>query len=388
MKIGRSILLLLVFSGLGATGWAVYQRLQVTSDDAPKQERQTKPVPVEVTAVVSERIELIRTFTGTLNAHREFVVAPKVGGRIEQINVSLSDPVTRGQLVAKLDDAEVQQALTQAEADLAVARAKYAEAQSLLEVARRELTRMEKLKNRGVSSESEQDTAIANSLVREAHLQVTKAQVTRSVSEVESAKIRLNYTNISAAWQGDSDQRIVAERFVDEGESVSANQPLLRIIELDKLVAVFFVTERDYGLLQLGQKVKLQTDAYPTETFHADLVRIAPAFNETTRQARVELQVSNQDLRLKPGMFVQANVVLNSADDATVVPESALTTRDSQFGVFVLNTDKTSVRWQPVQPGIKQGRKIQVLELEDAREVVTLGQQLLDDGSAVIVYQE
>ena len=388
MKFGRIVFTTLVLTGLCMVGWGVYQRLQTVSEEAPKRDRESKPVPVEVTPVVRERIELIRSFTGTLNANRAFLVASKVGGRIEEINVSLSDPVTRGQLVVTLDNAEYEQALTQAEADLAVSRANYAEAQSLLEVAKRELSRIEKLKSRGVSSESEQDNAIANNLARQAHLKVTSAQVTRSASQVESAKIRLDYSNVRASWQGDSDTRIVAERFVDQGESVAANQPLLRIIELDKLVAVFFVTERDYGLLQLGQIVKLQTDAYPDETFSAKIVRIAPAFDETTRQARVELRVDNQDLRLKPGMFVRANVVLKSDNNATVVPESALVVRDGKSGVFVLNTDQNSVSWQSVRPGIKQDRKMQVFDLQEAASVVTLGQQLLDDGSAVIVYQE
>ena len=101
----------------------------------------------------------MRTFSGSLQAHAEFVVAPKVSGRVERLDVDLADSVTRGQLVARLDNDEYVQALRQAQADLAVAKANLAEAESLLKIAQRELQRIDKLRQRGVSSESQVDTA-------------------------------------------------------------------------------------------------------------------------------------------------------------------------------------------------------------------------------------
>ena len=159
--------------------------------------------------------------------------------------------------MARLDNAEYRQALTQAEADLAVARANLGEAESLLKIADRELSRIETLSSRGVSSESERDTARASQLARAAHLEVTRAQVTRAAAAVETARIRLGYSTVTASWSGGNNQRIVAERFFDEGQTVAANEPLLRIVELDPVMAVFYVTERDYGLLGAGQIVSL-----------------------------------------------------------------------------------------------------------------------------------
>ncbi len=366
-------------------GWFIYQRLMETGQKSNQQERTLQPVPVEAVAVMQGGIERHRSFSGTLQAQAEMVVSPKVGGRVEQLDVDLADFVSRDQVVARLDNAEYVQAVRQVEADLAVARANLAEAQSLLKIAERELERIDKLSQRGVSSESQRDAAKADQLAKQAHVEVTKAQVTRAESALESSRIRLGYTVVTASWRGDSEQRVVAERYVDEGETVSANTPLLRIVELNPITVVFFVTERDYALLQHGQLASLTTDAYPGESFTGQIVRISPVFRESTRQAQVEMRVKNPLLRLKPGMFVRVTVTLGRADDVTIIPEQALVTRDGNSGVFVVSADGKTVIWRLVKVGIQQGDRVQVIGEGLSGQVVTLGQQLLDDGSAVRV---
>ncbi len=132
----------------------------------------------------------------------------------------------------------------------------------------------------------------------------------------------------------------------------------------------------------------LRTDAYPGETFEGRIARIAPVFRESTRQARVEVWLDNPGLRLKPGMFVRAEVVLDRVAEATIVPEQALVRRDGRDGVFVLNADGKSVSWREVTVGIRYGGQVQVQGEDLGVHVVTLGQQLLDDGSAVSVESE
>jgi RND family efflux transporter MFP subunit len=385
MRPKGSLVVALILTAAAVLAWLVVQRLQDLDRTPRRGAGSASPIPVEVAPVQRGPVELRRAFTGTLEAHAEFVVAPKVSGRIEQITVDLADTVRRGQRAAKLDDDEYVQAVAQAEADLAVATANLGEAESLLQIAERELRRIDKLRERGVSSESQRDAAKADELAKQAHVVVSRAQVKRAEAALETARIRLGYTEVTAGWQGGDDERVVAERYVDEGETVSANAPLLRIVELDPITAVFFVTERDYGSLHPGQTALLNTDAYPGESFPGRIVRIAPVFRETVRQARVELQVENPGLRLKPGMFVRAIVVLDRVADANTVPEQALTTRDGQRGVFVLTPDGQAVRWRPVQVGIREGERVQVIGDGLTSRVVILGQQLLGDDSAVSV---
>jgi len=380
----RWIFLAVVLAVVGVLVWLGNGRLEELANK-PSRKQSTGPVPVEVAAIEHGAIENRRTFTGTIDAKAEFVVAPKVSGRVEQLNVDLADRVERGQLVAKLDNDEYVQSVAQAEADHAVARANLVEAKSLLTIAERELKRVEKLRGRGVASESQLDTAKADQLAKQAHVAVANAQITRANAALEAARIRLDYTNVTAGWRGGSDVRVVAERFVDEGQTVAENAPLLRIVEMNPVNAVFFVTERDYALLGVGQTVMLRTDAHSGEIFEGTIARIAPVFIESTRQARVEVSVDNFDLRLKPGMFVRATVVLDRVADATIVPEQSLVRRDGRDGVFVITDDGEGVVWREVRVGFRQDGRVQVTGEGLASSVVVLGQQLLDDGSKVAV---
>jgi RND family efflux transporter MFP subunit len=345
-------------------------------------------VPVEVAAIERGSIDLRRTFTGAVAAMAEFVVAPKVSGRIEELNVDLADTVKRGQVVARLDNDEYVQSVLQAQADLAVAKANLAEAESLLKLAARELKRIENLRKRGVATESQLDTARADQLAKQAHLEVTRAQLTRAEAQLQATRIRRDYTEVTADWRNGNDQRVVAERYVNEGQTVSANTALLRIVELDPVKAVFFVTEKNYARLQPGQLVLLSTDAYPDESFEGRIIRIAPVFSESTRQAQVELRVANPQLRLKPGMFVRADVVLEQLVDVTIVPESALIKRDNKYGVFVVSADGSKVIWKVVQVGIREDQRVQVIASDLGGRVVILGQHLLDNDSVISIINE
>jgi RND family efflux transporter MFP subunit len=386
-SLSKTLVAGLLLLSLGALAWLVYGRLSSPLGESSGRSADDQAVPVEVAPIERRPIEWRRTFTGTLEAHAEFVVAPKVGGRIEQVTVDLGDTVTRGQVVAELDNAEFVQAVEQARAGLAVAEANLAEARNLLKIARRELHRIDQLSARGVSSESQRDVAMADQLAKQAHVEVTKAEVAKAEAELETARIRLGYTQVTAGWRGGTEQRLVAERYLDEGETVSANAALLRIVELDPITAVVFVTERDYGRLKPGQSATLTTDAWPNETFDGRIHRIAPVFRESVRQARVELKVANPKLRLKPGMFIRATVLFQRVADSLVIPEQALTRRAQQEGVFVVAPDGRSVVWREVRTGIRQDGRIQVFGEGLQGRVVVLGQQLLDDGSAVIIAQ-
>jgi RND family efflux transporter MFP subunit len=345
----------------------------------------SRPVPVEVAAIERGPIELRRSFSGTLEARAKFVVAPKVSGRVERMVVDLADPVERGQVVAELDNDEYVQAVAQAKADLEVAKAHRAEARSALEIANRDLERVKTLHKRGVASASQLDATSANQLEKQAQLEVAEAQVVRAKSALETANIRLGYTRITADWTNGDDQRVVAERYVDQGETVSANAKLLLIVELDPISGIIFVTEKDYARMKPGQTVVLTTDAFPGEEFKGTIDRIAPVFQQATRQARVELTIQNPGHRLKPGMFIRATAVLDQLSEAVIVPEQALSSRGDKTGIFVLSEDGQTVVWRSVTVGIRDRGRVQVEGEGLSGQVVTLGQQLVDDGSRVTV---
>jgi len=381
----RAIATLLVLLAAGAIAWGVVRRLDVLFADDAAASGAEPAIPVRVGPVEHGSIALRRTFSGALESAAEFVASPKVTGRVRHLAVDLGDEVTRGQVVARLDDAELVQDVRQAEADLAVAKASEAEAKSALEIAGRELKRAESLRKDGVASESQLDASRSLELSARAHVEVAVAGVTRAEAAVEAARIRLGYAGVIADWSGDDGRRVVAERYVDEGGTVAANGALLSIVQLDPIVAVVFAPERDYARLAAGQTATLATDAYPGRAFEARVARIAPVFRRATRQARVELSVANPDELLKPGMFVRATIDLGTVEDAVVVPFDAVTERGDELGLFVLDAAGERVAWRPVTLGVREGARVQVFGDGIEGRVVVLGQELCDDGSRVSI---
>ncbi|HAS83625.1 MAG TPA: efflux RND transporter periplasmic adaptor subunit [Verrucomicrobia bacterium] len=382
-----NILLITVLTGVvAAVGITlVTRRGEVGTANAKPQERKARSMPVEVADVQTGRMEARRLFSGTLEASAELIVAPKISGRIARSLVDLADRIERGAEVALLDDAEYAQAVTSAEADLAVAKAQAGEGINRLELAESEYQRMLTLTERGVASTNALESAETDLIMRKAALQVANANVQAREAALETTRIRLSYTRVTAAWSEGDRHRVVAARYANEGDTVSVGTPLFSIVGLSPMRAVFFVPERDYASLAPGQAVDLFTDAFTGIAFPARISRIAPVFQEDSRQARVEMLAENEDERLKPGMFVRARVVLTVVEDATTVPKAAISQRNGETGVFQIHEEPLSVGWVPVETGIESEGRVQIVKPALAGRVVTLGHQLLADGVSVTI---
>jgi RND family efflux transporter MFP subunit len=343
------------------------------------------PVAVEVAPVRTETLRVRRAFTGSLAPSAEVAVAPKITGRVVERPVDLADPVSRGDLIARLDSAEATELVTQQEADLALADARAERARTSAELSARELERVEQLHAWGDASESELDTARAAQAASAAEVRVAQAERSRAAAVLEAARIRLSYTEIRADWPGGADTRVIAGLGAEIGDLVTPAGAIATVVELDPAEAVLFVTESDYAAMRAGLSVTVSTDAFPGRTWTGEVARVAPVFREGSRQARVEVRVPNPDWALKPGMFVRVETVLSVIEGATVVPASAIVERGDGHGVFLVSEDRSAVRLVPVQLGVRDGELQQVIGEGLAGEAVTLGQHLLDDGSAIRV---
>lgn len=389
----KQVLAILIFVGLAAgLGWLVYQRLTEQEQGGgrpgpggPGGPRGNAAVAVEIAPIRTMTIRDVGVFTGTLLPEAQFIVAPKVAGRLEELKVNFGDPVERDQLIAVLEDDEYAQQVEQARAELDVAGANVEESSSTLEVARREYERAQALRLKKIASESELDLAETDYRVKEAKYRVALAQVEQRRAALKAAQIRLSYTQIRAAWEGGDDERIVGERFCDDGAMLAVNTPIVSILDIDPLRAAIHIIERDYSRVQPGQEAMLTTDAYPATTFTGTVVRVAPLLKETSRQARVEIEVPNADRRLKPGMFIRARIEFRQQTDATVVPIAALARREGRQGVFLADLENRTARFVPVTLGIVNGDRAEVVSPKLSGSVVTLGQHLLTDGGAITV---
>ncbi|MEM7622196.1 MAG: efflux RND transporter periplasmic adaptor subunit [Planctomycetota bacterium] len=339
--------------------------------------------PVEIEPIVIGRIEQRRRFSGSLQPAAAVTVSSKIAGRLTRLPVDISDPVLRGGVIAELESNEFEQFVAQAEAQLAVARASYTEAESTASIAQREFERSESLHADRMIADAELDTARARLLSARASVAVADAEIMRANASLASAQIGLDETIIRAEWESGDASRVVAERFAEEGDTLRAGDPIVSVIELDPIEAVIFATQRDYASLAPGQRVAITTDAFPGRSWDGEIARIAPIFREGSRQARIEISVPNPKAVLKPGMFIRANAVLGAVADATLVPEAALVERNGGTAVFVVPEGGSTASLVPVQVGIRSGGKAEVSGAPATGSVVTLGHQLIEDGSLV-----
>jgi RND family efflux transporter MFP subunit len=384
----KSIVALVFLCIAGLLGWQLYARLSRTAGQGGQRRRRGGAVAVELTPVGTTTVRDVRVFTGTLRPASRFVVAPKVGGRLEQLTVQLGERVKRGQLIARIDDAEYKQQVLQAKAEMEVVAAGLQQCRTRLSLAKVELDRAKKLRIEKIASESEVDTAESEHRICLANEQVALAQQKQKQAAYKAAKVRLAYSRIHATWARgpeEREERYVGERFLDEGAMLTPNTPILSIVDIARLRAVIHVTERDYPRMKIAQTATITTDAFPGRSFPARILLISKVLREASRQARVELDVPNEKLRLKPGMFVRARVEFARHENATVVPRDALTRHKDRHGVFLIDKETKKARFVELKTGIIDGDQVEVLEPKLSGFVATLGNHLLSDGASIVL---
>jgi RND family efflux transporter MFP subunit len=383
----KLLIILIVLLGLSFLGWQVYQKSAADKRGARPNRRNTT-VAVEIAPIKKDAIQDVRDFTGSLYPASEIVVAPKISGRIENIQVRIGDRVKKGQLIATIEDDEYRQQVIQAQADLEVAQANLQEQRNPLENAKKEYERVASLFEKKIVSESAFDKAVSELRTQEAKLKVSAALVSQKEAALETAKVRLAYTQIHLAMDKGNGYRVVGERFVDEGAMLAANTPIVSVLDIETLVAVIHVIERDYPKIRPGMKATIFTDAYQNRVFTGKVIRIAPLLKEKSREARVELEVMNHERLMKPGMFIRAQIQFDEHKNATIVPVSALVKRDGNQGVFLADLTEKKARFVQVKLGIVNGDAAEVLSPSIDGSVVVLGQHLLENGVTIFLPQQ
>ena len=380
-----------VLAVLGALGWAVWVRINDAMHEPEPQER-TVAVAVEVARAQRGLIRDVRSFTGSLRARSQVDIAPRISGRQNRLLVDIGDQVGHGQLIAQMDDEEHQQEVEQAEADLLVARATLQERESAAGIALRDFERAERLREQRIASESELDAAQSRYESAAAAVRVAEAEVARRQAALRVAQVRLSYCTITADWDiteqtGPAVNRVVGERYVDEGATIAANSPIVSLLDIDQVIAVVHVSEADYNALSLGLKALIRASQGSGRVVEGTIVRMAPAFDEGSRQARIEVAINNPEQDLKPGMFVTVDLELRRDENAQLIARQALVQREGQESVFMVNNDGT-VSLVPVQVGIRNREQVQIEQPSLDQPVVILGQHLLSDGTPVILAPE
>jgi HlyD family secretion protein len=249
--------------------------------------------------------------TGTLNAVKTVQVGTQVSGQVAAEFADFNDHVKKGQLLARIDPTLQQQAVRDAQAQLA-------RAQAQLIQARAEYNRNAELARQKFISASEFGTIQVNLAV--AQTGVRSAEVT-----LDKARQNLSYTNIYAPIDG-----VVVERNVDVGQTVAASlsAPTLFLIaqDLSQMEILAAVDESDIGSIKAGQAVQFSVQAYPNRIFTGlvNEVRLQSKLQDNVVSYTVVVKVDNANGQLLPGMTATVQFITGSATDVLTVPNAAL----------------------------------------------------------------
>ncbi|WP_018140583.1 efflux RND transporter periplasmic adaptor subunit [Thioalkalivibrio sp. ALJ7] len=345
---------------------------------------ETRPVAVATAEVESRDLVERRRFTGSIEGADRIEIAPRIGGRVTELFVNLGDRVEPGDPLLQLDTEEFEQDVAQAAAELEVAQASLDEAVASRDAAQRELERTRELRDQGIASRSELDSAETELTLARTRVALAESQIRQRQSALRTREIQLGYARIDADAVG-SQPRWVAERHVDRGALISANEPALALVTLQPVRAILAVTEADYARLSRGQAAIVRTSAYPDREFEGSITRVAPEFRPGSRQARVEVEIPNDDEALRPGMFVETAIRLGQRTDTLAVPRDAIIQREAGPTLFSVDRsgERPVARRHTAATGIRDGNWIELLqpELPEGTEVIVLGQHLLADGT-------
>lgn len=315
-------------------------------------DRQARAPQYQTATATRGDITQLVTATGQLNPVVNVQVGSQISGIIKELFVDFNSPVKQGQVIAQLDPATYEANARQAEADLA-------NAEAALELAQVKARRARELREKELISQSDYDQALADLHQAEATLKTRQAFLQR-------ARIDLARCTIHAPIDG-----IVISRNVDVGQTVAASlsAPTLFVIanDLAKMQIIANVAEADIGNVQAGQDVEFTVDAFPDRVFHGKVaqVRHSPVVVQNVVTYDTVIEVSNPDLKLKPGMTANVSIIIAQRAGVLKVPNAALRFRPPE-GAASGSGEASARRGRSTGAGSRPGRS-------SARTVYVLG---------------
>ncbi|MDN5300865.1 MAG: hypothetical protein PWQ60_379 [Thermoanaerobacteraceae bacterium] len=371
-------------------------------------------VPVKVMKTAKSNIEDIATFTGQIEAGDEVKIVSKISGRVKEVNFEVGDYVKEGDTLIILETDELYDQLSQAEATLASAKANLAanesgslpqqldQVKSAFEQAeanylnvKADYERMKALYEADAISKQAFDGMelkykVAKSQYESAkeqlklteerlpkNVEALRAQVAQAQAAVDLIKTNIENSVIKAPVSG-----MISSKQIQPGEMCQAGATLGAVVNIDRVKVVINVPEEDINKLKDGQEATVNVDALGNEGRIKSKISIVSPASGASRLFQVKIEMENKDHRLKPGMFANVNVVRGIKENVITIPKDAVLIKKHGNVVYVVKEGKAEERL--VKIGVTNGDRVEITEgLKEGETVVTSGQNMLTEGSAV-----
>jgi HlyD family secretion protein len=285
-------------------------------------------------------VQVVVSATGTLKGRNTVDIGTEVSGRVTAVNVDFNDPVKKGQVLAEIDPEQTRAEVDQATARLSDSDAAIVEAQATLTEANQAAARAEEQVKKGLVSQRDYETAIAQRDRALASIARAKATNTLNRAAVKVARSRLEKTKILSPIDG-----VVLSRTVEPGQTVAASfsTPVLFKLaqDLRQMSLYVYIDEADIGRVREGQSATFTVDAYPEHTFPSKVIslRNEPKEEQNVVTYEAVLLVDNSELLLRPGMTATATIIADERKNVLTVPNAAL-----RFTPPTVQSDQASSR--------------------------------------------
>ncbi|MFW1642035.1 efflux RND transporter periplasmic adaptor subunit [Acinetobacter guillouiae] len=362
-KLGIIIAIIFIVLIVAFIGWKSSNKKQPSPENAATSASSAKPA-LTVTVIQPELQNWKQNFTanGNIAAWQEVVIGSELSGqRITKVNVNVGDSVQRGQVLAEINSESIR-------AELATAKANYAEAKAVLADASINNQRIQQLKNTGAISQQEATQYLTSQSTAQARLDAAKAQI-------DSNQLRLTQTQVIAPDHG-----VISARTATVGSLAQTGQELFRLIRDNRLEWRAEVTSTDLYKLKKGMTAHI-TSPDPSRSAVSGSVRmIAPVIDPQTRYGLVYVDIPTTDA-VRMGMFVKGAFDLGEKL-ALTVPQTAVLLRDGFSYVFIVNKDNR-VTQQKVTLGRRLNDRVEIVDLAANTQLVASGTGFLSDGDLI-----
>lgn len=371
-----TFLLIATLVGIGLAAWMWRQHAQLVVETA-----------VVSSIYPSQGLTLLNA-TGYVVAQRKASVASKATGRLEWLGVLEGNKVRAGEVIARLENRDVQAMRDQAAANAQLAEANVAQGQAELSEAELAFKRSQALAANKLVSESDHDRAVARLSKARALVAGYEAAVGVAEANLRAAEVNLDQTFIRAPFDG-----VVLTRNANVGDTITpfsqagdTKGAVASIADMDTLEVETDVAEASFLAIRIGQPVEIQLDAIPGRRFAGVVSRIVPTVDRAKASILVKIRFVQRDPLILPDMsakvaFLQREVNESEREPVLTVPAAAVFEAGGRNQVYVVEDGKA--RLKQVELGTKVGDRIEVRGLDAGMRVVIRPIDSLADGRAV-----
>ncbi len=320
---------------------------------------------VNVQQIGRKNLNSYLVLNGVVEPERIVEVFARLSAYVKNIIKEEGDYVRANDVLAVLDDKEIQISYQQAKIQLE-------QAKLSLEEAEANLNRSQELIKKDLISEQEYQTT-------ESAFNQRKLDYDNRMENYKNLQLQLDWTKIRALSDG-----YITERMIEVGSRVNQNQQVYTIEDFSPLLIRVFVPSSDAIKLQTGMTAEITTNILEGKVFMGDIKLINPRIDSQTGTIKVTVEVFDDTLQLKPGMFVEVKIIIGMKENILVIPRKAIMFKQNKTFVFVMDQGRVSQR--EVILGLTEEDEVEITEgLNEGEIIVTVGVEALKDGQQVRV---